>query len=130
MEFRLEYEFNVDAQTLYRAWLDSEQHSEMTGGEAVISTIEGEKFTAWDEYITGSNIELKPNTYIKQSWRSSQFLDDQPDSILELYFEDLESGRTRITLIHSNLTNSKEDKAYEKGWIENYFKPMSEYFTL
>lgn len=130
MEFRLEYEFNTDAQTLYRAWLDSEKHSEMTGGEAIVSAIEGEEFTAWDEYISGTNIELKPNSYIKQSWRTVQFLEDQADSILELYFEDLESEITRIILIHSNLTNSIEDRAYENGWIENYFKPMSEYFSL
>jgi activator of HSP90 ATPase len=129
MQFEIKYDFEVNASTLYSAWLDSEVHSEMTGGEANISAIEGESFDAWDGYIWGVTIKLIPNKYIKQIWRTEQFSENQEDSIIELYFEEIESNKTRIILIHSNLTNSKADKAYEKGWVESYFLPMTVYFS-
>ncbi len=129
MEFQIEYDFDTEAQNLYNAWLNAEQHTEMTGGVARISEIVGENFTAWDEYISGKNLILKPYVYIKQSWRTIEFPAKQEDSILELFIEELDEGHSHIKLIHSNLTNSKADKAYERGWIDSYFIPMATYFN-
>ncbi|MDG1428999.1 MAG: hypothetical protein P8M19_01435 [Crocinitomicaceae bacterium] len=49
---------NASHETLYSAWLDSEGHSNRKGGEAHCSDVINDKLTAWDGYITGSNIEL------------------------------------------------------------------------
>ena len=49
MNFEISYEFDTDPKTIFTAWLNSEKHSEMTGGEAITSNIEGKEFTAWDE---------------------------------------------------------------------------------
>lgn len=128
MKFEIKYNFEVNAATIFSALLNSEKHSEMTGGEANVSAIIGDQFDAWDGYISGKNIKLINNKYIKPSWRTIQFLENQEDSILEIYFEKIEENATSIRLIHSNLTGSKEDKAYEKGWVDNYFQPMTFYF--
>ena len=54
---------------IYQAWLDSIIHSEMTGGEANMSEEVGADVSAWDGYITGSNLELVAG---ERRWRAAQ----------------------------------------------------------
>ena len=126
MEFTLKATFNASAKELYSAWLNSEAHTAMTGGEAITSDKVGEEFSAWDGYIQGKNLELVPHSRIKQSWRTSQFDSADEDSILELIFSEKE-GTTEITLIHSRL--AEDGGHYIKGWDNHYFQPMKAYFT-
>ena len=110
---------------IYDAWLDSEQHSAMTGGGAAVSDIVGDTFTAWDGYIEGKNIKLIPGKLIVQHWRTSEFNDSDKDSRLEITFEAMK-GATRVTIRHSMLP--AHGMQYQSGWVENYFDPMKEYF--
>ena len=119
-------DFPVAPETVYKAWLNSEEHSAMTGGEAVCSDQEGAGFTAWDGYIEGKNIKLIPNKQIVQSWRTTEFADSDEDSMLQLDLEESDSG-TRLTLIHNNIPAGQTQ--YENGWVESYFKPMASYFN-
>src|SRR6516165_4145941 len=112
---------------IYRAWLDSIGHSEMTGGEATMSDEVGADISAWDGYITGRNLELVPGERIVQSWRTTQFTDEHEDSIITMTLEGVEDG-TVLTLVHSNVPD--EQTSYEQGgWQEYYFEPMKEYFA-
>ncbi|MFT7612227.1 MAG: activator of HSP90 ATPase [Parvicellaceae bacterium] len=123
--FTLKTNFNVSAKQIYAAWLNSEEHSSMTGGEASASDTEGDSFTAWDRYIWGKNISLIPNEKMTFSWRTSNFNDEHEDSIVEIELKDTSSG-CELSLSHSNIP---EDGAnYETGWEEHYFVPMREYF--
>ena len=79
MEFILKRSFNTTAKKIYDTWLSSEGHTKMTGGSAIVSDIIGDKFTAWDGYIEGGNIDLEPNKRILQTWRTSQFEEDEED---------------------------------------------------
>ncbi len=118
--------FPVNAKRLYDAWLNSEEHSEFTGSKAEIRPIVGSKFSAWDGYISGTNLTLQPYGRIVQNWRATDFPKGAMESKLEILFEKSNSG-TRLTLIHTKLPSAKI-KDYEKGWIEHYFKPMKKYF--
>lgn len=118
--------FPVNAKRLYDAWLNSEEHSEFTGSKAEIRPIVGSKFSAWDGYISGTNLTLQPYGRIVQNWRATDFPKGAMESKLEILFEKTNSG-TRLTLIHTRLPSAKV-KDYEKGWIEHYFKPMKKYF--
>ena len=51
--FELRHNFRAKPSQIYVAWLDSIQHSKMTGGPAKCSNKIGETFTAWDGYIEG-----------------------------------------------------------------------------
>ena len=53
--------FESPPAVIYRAWLDSEEHSKMVKGEANCSDKVGDSFSIWDGYITGTNIELIKN---------------------------------------------------------------------
>ena len=110
---------------IYDAWLDSDKHSAMTGGEAECSKETGEKFSAWDGYISGTNLELEPGRRILQSWRTSEFDDADEDSFLELIFRPSGNG-TELTLNHTNIPEGQTQ--YEQGWVDSYFEPMRHFF--
>ncbi|GAB5409367.1 MAG: hypothetical protein BalsKO_17320 [Balneolaceae bacterium] len=97
----------------------------MTGGEASCTDYVGGTFTAWDGYISGTNISLIENKEIKQSWRTTEFTDSDDDSELIIRLKNIDEG-CELTLIHSNIPEGQSD--YKKGWIEYYFNPMKEYF--
>jgi len=126
MEFTLKTIIDATAESIYNAWMDSEKHSEMTGGAANISNVIGAGFDAWDGYIEGENIKLEPNKKILQSWRTPEFEDDEPDSIVEILLSE-KDGQTEITLIHTNLPDHGEQ--YRQGWDDYYFQPMKIYFS-
>ena len=119
--------FNANRQKIYHAWLNSKEHTAFTGSEAVTSSRKGGKFTAWDGYISGKNLELTPNERILQSWRTTEFGSDDPDSLLEILLDE-KNGKTTVTIHHTNIPEG-QGKGYKKGWIDFYFKPMKEYFV-
>jgi activator of HSP90 ATPase len=110
---------------VYSAWLNSEEHSKMTGSPAKVSADPGENFEAWDGYIQGTNIELEAGKRILQRWRTSEFSESEADSLLEVLFEE-EGNETRVTIWHSELP--EHGIQYQQGWIDAYFTPMKAYF--
>ncbi|MDA1298006.1 MAG: SRPBCC domain-containing protein [Chloroflexi bacterium] len=110
---------------VYRAWLSSEGHTGMTGGEANTNDKSSGKFDAWDGYISGENLALEPGRRIVQSWRTSQFGEAEPDSQIEVTLEAVDGG-TRVTLHHTSVPDDGDH--YRTGWQEHYFDPMKAYF--
>jgi uncharacterized protein YndB with AHSA1/START domain len=123
----LEHMVKATPQEVYDAWLDSDAHAEMTGsGFAEIIDEEGEEFSAWDDYITGRNLELVPGKRIVQSWRTTEFARTDEDSRLEIHLEPA-GAHTKIRLVHTHIPKGQGPN-YEKGWHEYYFEPMRSYF--
>jgi activator of HSP90 ATPase len=118
--------FPATPQEIYTTWLSSEGHSKMTGSPASVSALVGGEFDAWDGYIHGKNLELEPGKRIVQSWRTSEFSADEPDSRIEITLEPI-GDQTKLTLKHTGLP--PHGRQYEQGWVEAYFEPMKEYFT-
>ncbi|MGB0429157.1 MAG: SRPBCC domain-containing protein [Bacteroidia bacterium] len=118
----LNHQFKVSAKRVYNDWLSDKGHSLMTGGEATAKPIEGSHYTAWDDYIYGKQITLKEPTYIKQSWRSTEFNEDDEDSLVEIWLNDNADG-CELKLTHSNIPLGQGER-YKSGWIEHYFEPM------
>ena len=126
-EFTVSTILPATPENVFEAWLSSGGHSAMTGSPAKVEARVGGAFTAWDGYITGKTLEMKPNSRIVQAWRTSEFSDENPDSRLEILLEPTKRG-TKLTLIHSNIPDDQAE-SYESGWDDNYFKPMKEYFS-
>jgi len=82
--FELKTEFLADPATIYKAWLASDLHTQMTGGNAQCNDIIGASFSAWDEYITGKNVELIAHQKIVQTWRTTEFDTHDEDSLLTI----------------------------------------------
>jgi uncharacterized protein YndB with AHSA1/START domain len=126
MEFTLTTKIDATAEQIYKTWLSSEGHTNMTGGDATISDKVGDSFTSWNDYIKGENIALDPYKRIVQSWRTSEFEEQEADSQIEILFNEV-AGKTELTLIHTNLPESGAQ--YRKGWENHYFQPMNQYFS-
>ncbi len=97
----------------------------MTGGEATGTNQVGEIFTAWGGYISGTNLELESNALIVQSWRTTEFGEDDEDSRIEITLTSTEDG-CLLTLEHSNIPDDQPN--YMLGWENHYFTPMKAYF--
>ena len=126
VEFEVSGVIPAVPEKVYFAWLDSDEHGRMTGDSARVSAIVGESFEAWGGYIQGKNLELEAGKRILQSWRTSEFEDSEPDSLLEVVFAP-EGSATWVTIRHSNLPQN--GMQYQQGWIDSYFTPMKEYFA-
>ena len=113
---------------VYDAWLNGKEHSAFTGGKATASAKVKGKFSAWDGYITGVNIDLKAGKKIVQAWRTTEFPDDALDSVLEVHLAAKPGGKTALTLIQTNIPKGQGIK-YKGGWKNHYFEPMKEYFS-
>lgn len=124
--FELKEVFSASPKEVFDAWLNSEKHTEMTGGEAVCSAKIEDEFSAWDGYISGKNISIIPNEEIVQEWRTTEFKESDSSSELILKFKEVEEG-CELTLIHNNIPQGQSD--YEQGWINHYFEPMKNYFS-
>ena len=113
--------FRSGAHDVYEAIMDSKKHARFTGGTARVSRRVGGKFSIFDGYATGVNIELVPDRKIVQSWRA----DDWPDGhYSKVTFEFVESdGKTKLVFTQVGVPV----KAYEdisQGWRDYYWKPM------
>lgn len=120
IEFRVSTIIPAPAKKIYDAWLNSEGHARMTGGSANITPRTGAEFEAWDGYIRGKNLILEPYRRIVQSWRTTEFSDEEEDSQIEVTFEKAGTG-TKVTIHHTNLP--PDGKQYQQGWVDNYFSP-------
>jgi len=125
IEFTVSTILNASPEEIYTAWMSSEGHTRMTGGQAAITPQVGATFDAWDGYIQGRNLELEPGRRIVQSWRTSEFAEQEADSQIEVTLEPVDGG-TKLTLHHTQLP--PHGGQYEQGWVESYFDPMKGYF--
>jgi len=126
-DFELVCELPASPHAVFEAWLSSAGHSAMTGAKAKASNKVGAAYSAWDGYIVGRNLGLDPDQRIVQSWRTTEFAADDPDSTVTIELKPLGAG-TRLTLRHVGVPDGQT--SYEHGgWREFYFEPMQAYFA-
>jgi uncharacterized protein YndB with AHSA1/START domain len=114
-------------QRIFSAWLDSAEHSAITGDEAMVIPAVGGEHRAASGYIQGRTLELHEGSRIVQSWRTTEFPPDSPDSRLEITLEPTLGG-TLVTLLHTDIPSGQSDQ-YKQGWNEYYLSRMKVYFA-
>ena len=126
-DFKLSCTLPASPEVVYDAWLDSAAHSAMTGAGAKIFNRVGGAYSAWDGYITGKTVDLIPAKRIVQSWRTTKFGANDPDSTIIVELAAAKTG-ARLTLTHGGVPDGQT--SYENGgWQDNYFAPMKAYFA-
>ncbi|MCS6971465.1 MAG: SRPBCC domain-containing protein [Leptospiraceae bacterium] len=123
----IRFSLPATAKQVYDAWLDSAQHTAMTGKKAVMSREVGGSFSVWDGYVEGKNLLLIENRKIVQSWRAKEFHDEDPDSVVAIQLSE-KFGVTEVEIEHSDLPPGKAAE-YQEGWFEYYVDPMQRYFA-
>ena len=116
---------NTTPKVLYELFMDSAKHSAATGAPAKISRKVGGKWSAFEGMILGKTLALVPNRMIVQSWRSSAWKAEDPDSILVVQFEKSAGGAT-AGLAHIGVPRY-DHKGVTQGWVKYYWKPWKEY---
>ena len=113
--------FKASPHDVYEALMDSRKHSEFTGGKAVISRKIGGKFTAYDGYAEGANLELVKDKKIMQKWRA----DDWPEghySTVTFELKKVEVG-TKLKFTQTGVPEDQYGQIGD-GWVEFYWDDM------
>jgi activator of HSP90 ATPase len=115
--------FKTSPHEVYEALMDSKKHAKFTGDKATISRKVGGKFSTFDGYSEGVNLELIPDSKIAQTWRAS----DWPEghySNATFSFKEIPSG-TRLTFTQTGVPAKQYDDI-SQGWRDYYWAPMKE----
>ena len=115
------------AEELYRMYLDPAAHAAFTGAPVIIGDQLGAKFEAFGSVLTGAILEVVSPRLIVQSWRSTKFRPDDPDSTLILLFTP-EGASGRIDLIHLDVPAHDHD-GVTQGWEKYYWQPWRAYLS-
>jgi len=101
--------------------MDSKKHAAFTGEEAKIDNTAGGAFTAYDNFIEGTTIELEPDKKIIQQWRAADWPEGHySTAIFELSEK---NGATTLHFTQENVPDTfAEDVA--DGWHEHYWEKM------
>jgi uncharacterized protein YndB with AHSA1/START domain len=124
---RLATTFAAEPAELYQAWITGTLHAEMTGAPATSEPAKGGAFTAWGGYITGKHLVLEPSRRVVQTWRTTEFPANAPDSTLEIRISKAGKG-SRFAVLQSDIPDGQSDQ-YAEGWVSHYFDPMTAYFA-
>jgi activator of HSP90 ATPase len=82
----------------------------------------GEKWSAHQGYLTGTNLLVKPNKTVVQTWRTKGW---KADSILTLQFDDTPEG-CELTMVHA-LVPDDHAAHIKSGWTKMYWNPFKAY---
>lgn len=118
---------NADPIEVYNAYIDPKLQSRFTGVSAKGGQKKGSEFNYSDGYITGKTMMLVKGKRIVQLWKTSEWPEGSPYSMLDLRFEK-KGNQTELTMIHSKVPKSQV-KMYKEGWMEYYWNPLKDYFA-
>ncbi len=113
--------FKVGPHAVYEALMDSRKHAKFTGAPASISRKVGGAFAAFGGSLSGTNLELRRDKKIVQSWRA----DDWPVGHFSRATFSLKpvKGGTRLSFYQSGVPD-EHYAGIKQGWIDYYWKPM------
>ena len=117
--------FKASPNEVYEALMDSEKHSVFTGAPANIGKNVGDKFSAYDDWIEGINLELVPGQKIVQKWRGKDWAEGIYSTarfMLKEIGKETELEFIQIGVPQEHLKNISE------GWKEHYWDKMHKFF--
>lgn len=106
---------------VYKALLDSRQHSRITGSKAVIGSKPGSPFSVWEGGIHGITLRLIPEKKIVQAWRNEEWPKDHY-SVASFSFQKAGKGTKLVFDQYGVPTN--EYRGISAGWKTYYWTPM------
>ncbi len=123
---KISIDLPVSPERVFRAWLDSYEHSRFTGSPAKIGDRAGGAYTAFDGDIQGVTLVCSPYSRIVQTWRTREFPPGSPDTQIEIRLEPTCLG-TQLILLQTGIPDGQSTR-YITQWEARYLRPMSDYF--
>lgn len=115
--------FKASAHEVYEALMDSKKHSQFTGGKASISRNVGGKFTVYDGYAEGKNLELITDKKIVQFWRASDWPEGAESKVTFILTATKTGTKLTFTQVGVPIECAKD---IAQGWQDYYWEPMKE----
>jgi activator of HSP90 ATPase len=117
--------FYAPAIEIYNLLMDPSQHAEITKGEVNIDPVVGGKFSIFEGYAKGENLELLEGKRIKQKW---WFDEGWPEDFYSICTFDLRENKEGQTVLYFQQSNVPEEnhESLSKGWEDFYWLPMRE----
>ena len=119
--------FPTPPEKIYALLLDSRKLTAIHGAKATMSKRPNGKFSVFDDYCHGFNIELIEDRKIEQAWvfREDGWPEDHY-SICTFLLESSKSG-TKLVFTQKGVPEHKFE-AIKAGWKTYYWYPMLQYF--
>jgi uncharacterized protein YndB with AHSA1/START domain len=112
---------------LFDMYLDPVEHAAFTGSPVTISAQPGASFSAFNNVLSGTILQVVPKRLIVQSWRSPHWGPTDIDSTLILTFlPDKDGGRIELTQV--NVVDG-DFAGVSHGWEKFYWIPWRAYLT-
>lgn len=121
-----EVSLSASPDRVFRAFMDSGEHSAFTGGPATLSAEAGGAFSAHGGAVQGRNVELVPGRRIVQAWRIADWAEGVY-SILRLELQP-EGDGTRLVMDHEGVPAEKRE-AITAGWQMRYWEPLARHLS-
>ena len=109
-------------ETLFEMYVTADQHSAFTGSPVKIGAESGATFSAFDGALSGTMLVTIKPTLVVQSWRSTNFTENDRDSTLILQFKSLGENKGQIDLVHVDVPSQDYD-GVTNGWEKYYWTP-------
>ena len=115
--------FNASPGEVYQLIMDAKKHAAFTGSAVTMNNKVNGKFSVFDGYCHGYNIELSAGKKIVQAWHFAE--DGWPDdhfSICSFVFQK-KDNKTKLVFTQTGIPAHKAEDLKE-GWKQFYWKPM------
>jgi activator of HSP90 ATPase len=118
--------FKASPHEVFEALMDEKKHAAFTRAAAKVSRKLGGRFTTYDGYADGVNLELVPDRKIVQSWRASDWPAGQYSTTT--YLLTPVAGGTRLTFTQSEVPGEQYDDV-SQGWRDYYWQALKDWLA-
>ena len=118
--------FKATPHDVYELLMDSEKHTKFTGAKATISREIGGSFTAYDGALSGTILELVPDSKIVETWRGSDEGWVAGHYSTATFTLEAIDGGTRLTFVQTGVPEASYEQI-NQGWQTYYWPKMKEF---
>ena len=118
--------FESTPEKIYHMLMDQKEHAAFTGSKATIDPKVNGKFSVFDGYCHGYNIELTEGKSIVQAWHFAE--DGWPEDHFSICTFNMEQAgnKTKLRFSQTKVPEHKVE-SLKDGWREFYWEAMKAY---
>jgi activator of HSP90 ATPase len=118
--------FDATPERIYNMLMDQNVHAAFTGSRASVEPNVSGRFTVFDGYCHGYNIELAEGRKIVQAWHFAE--DGWPEDHYTICTFEIEPAGDKTRLkFHQTKVPEHKFELLKNGWKEFYWNPMKAY---
>ncbi len=118
--------FSASPHEVYELLMDSDKHTKFTGAKATISREIGSSFTAYYGALSGTILELVPDSKIVETWRGSDEGWVAGHYSTATFTLEAIDGGTRLTFVQTGVPEASYEQI-SRGWQTYYWPKMKEF---